>query len=606
MLLKRFCLALVLLQLICSQLKAIDKLDSLKNILNHSPSRSEEINIKNKIARLYINNEIYDSGFYFANNALNQSKRNNYKLGEADAYYNLGRYSISKLLFAQSSSYLLNARTLYDQLSNINGVADCNMQLGVISYNEKKYTDALGFFQNALKSSVLKTEPTRKARLSYLAGLCFTELGRYNEAEISLDTSLKIYEYTGLKENILETKYGLAELYFRKSDILKSKLFYIVALEGFLSEKNSQGISICKLGLGNIAEARGDYNEALNDITEAYNISRSMRYNLVSEKAAKKLSEIYLSKKDYANAYKYQNEYYNIRDSVQSADNMKAIANLESELELQKQEQKIELLNKEHDTDIRTRYILIGGGALLFLLSILLLNRYRFEHKAKETIRTEKKRSDDLLLNILPEETAIELKESGKAAAHSYEGVSVMFADIYSFTAIAATLPAEELVRLLDMYFRAFDTITEKYGLEKIKTIGDAFMCAGGLPVQSHDSVENTVKAAQAMQGYARSMMEEKKQKQEPFFEIRIGIHTGPVVAGVVGMKKFAYDIWGDTVNTAARMEQASLPGKINISDTTYDKIKDKFECKPRGKITVKNKGEVEMYFVEGINPQAN
>jgi class 3 adenylate cyclase len=211
----------------------------------------------------------------------------------------------------------------------------------------------------------------------------------------------------------------------------------------------------------------------------------------------------------------------------------------------------------------------------------------------------EKKKSDDLLLNILPEEVAEELKEKGSAQAKQFDEVTVMFTDFKNFTQISERLSPTELVNEIDACFKSFDNIIGKYGIEKIKTIGDSYMCVGGLPVANTTHATDIVKAAFEIQQFMHERSQERKNANKEIFEIRIGIHTGPVVAGIVGVKKFAYDIWGDTVNLASRMEQNSEAGKVNISGSTYELVKDKFSCIHRGKISAKNKGEIDMYFVE-------
>jgi adenylate cyclase len=214
-------------------------------------------------------------------------------------------------------------------------------------------------------------------------------------------------------------------------------------------------------------------------------------------------------------------------------------------------------------------------------------------------LREEKQKADDLLLNILPAEVASELKEKGRTSAKTYSQVTVMFTDFKDFTDASEKISAELLVSEIDHCFSAFDNIIQKYKIEKIKTIGDAYLCAGGLPVLSYSHAEDTVRAAMEIRDFMSRRKKEKQEKGEQPFEIRIGLHTGPVVAGIVGIKKFAYDIWGDTVNMAARMEQNGESGKINISGATYELVKTKFNCIHRGKIEAKNKGEVDMYFVE-------
>jgi class 3 adenylate cyclase len=174
-----------------------------------------------------------------------------------------------------------------------------------------------------------------------------------------------------------------------------------------------------------------------------------------------------------------------------------------------------------------------------------------------------------------------------------------MFADFVDFTITSEKLSPEVLVAEIHTCFSAFDNILQKYKVEKIKTIGDAYLCAGGIPVADPGHATQVVLAALEMQDFIRQRKKEKEARNEIPFELRIGIHSGPVVSGIVGIKKYAYDIWGDTVNIAARMEQNSLPGKINISSTTWKLVKDKFQCTYRGKIEAKNKGEIDMYFLE-------
>lgn len=217
----------------------------------------------------------------------------------------------------------------------------------------------------------------------------------------------------------------------------------------------------------------------------------------------------------------------------------------------------------------------------------------------KAEVERQKEKSDELLLNILPSEVAHELKEKGYTTARSFEEVTVLFSDIKGFTGVAEKLSAQELVKEIDTYFSAFDNIILKYGLEKIKTIGDAYIAAGGLPEKNTATAQNVIEAAIAMQQVVEKLKQERELLGKPYFELRIGIHTGHVVAGVVGIKKFQYDIWGDTVNLAARMEQSGVPGKINISHQTYLLVNQQFNCVHRGKVEAKNKGDIDMYFVE-------
>jgi len=209
--------------------------------------------------------------------------------------------------------------------------------------------------------------------------------------------------------------------------------------------------------------------------------------------------------------------------------------------------------------------------------------------------------SESLLRNILPARIAEELKAKGRAEPTHFDSVTVLFADFKDFTRIAERLSAAELVAEIDTCFRAFDHVLDRYPVEKIKTIGDSYMCAGGLPVANHTHAVDVIKAALEIQHFMLHYAEARKLQGKESFEVRIGIHSGPVVAGIVGDKKFAYDIWGDTVNIASRMESSGEAGRINISGRTYELVKDEFNCSHRGKIEARNKGEIDMYFVEGL-----
>lgn len=241
--------------------------------------------------------------------------------------------------------------------------------------------------------------------------------------------------------------------------------------------------------------------------------------------------------------------------------------------------------------------MLLSGQIAVSIDNAILYNN--LEKKVRERtaeLETEKKKSDDLLNNILPEETALELKQKGFSEARQFEKVTILFTDFKGFTPLSEKLTPQELVREIDECFRAFDGIMGKYGIEKIKTIGDSYMAAGGLPVPNSTHAENIVRAALDI----RDFMKARNQARPDLpLEVRIGAHTGSVVAGIVGTKKFQYDIWGDSVNTASRMESSGEPGKVNISQSTFELIKDKFNCNYRGEIEAKGKGKIKMYFVE-------
>ena len=225
----------------------------------------------------------------------------------------------------------------------------------------------------------------------------------------------------------------------------------------------------------------------------------------------------------------------------------------------------------------------------------------KLEKKNKE-IQEEQERSEELLLNILPKDIASELKENAKVQTRKFEACTVCFTDFINFSRISQLLSPEDLIEALDECFKAFDEIISKHNVEKIKTIGDSYMCAAGVPITNKSHATDAVKAAVEMVAFLEEWNHKREENGQIRFDARIGIHTGPIIAGVVGIKKFAYDIWGDTVNVAARMESKSEAQRINISQSTYELIKEEFSCHSRGCLDVKNMKDLEMYYVDTIS----
>ena len=223
---------------------------------------------------------------------------------------------------------------------------------------------------------------------------------------------------------------------------------------------------------------------------------------------------------------------------------------------------------------------------------------------ARKALESEKMRSDDLLLNILPAKIADELKTRDEVEPRHYNSATIMFTDFKGFTRLAEVSEPRTLVNDLNQYFSAFDEIIERNNLEKLKTIGDAYMCAGGLPEENSTHPVDACRAALEIQELMARVNSQREKMRLPRWDLRIGLHTGPVMAGVVGKKKFTYDIWGDAVNVAARMESNGEAGRIALSESTYHRVKDQFECEHRGPIDAKNKGVLDTYFLNGLTPQ--
>ncbi len=360
----------------------------------------------------------------------------------------------------------------------------------------------------------------------------------------------------------------------------------------------------------------GEYSAEIKD--ESLVVSRTKLLN-------QRLNQELLEKKQQALKNELQiKKVEKEKDSLALANQRRKIESTKRELRLralQSENLKIQKDNEEkaHRLEIaaqeaqlkRSRLLttfMIVGLVLVFIIVGVLFYSYRRQRKVNKIISRqqaeiveEKERSDSLLLNILPREVADELKKRGKASIRQYEMVSVLFTDFKGFTSIAEKITPVELVRELETCFLRFDEIIEKYNIEKIKTIGDAYMAAGGIPIANQTNPLDVVLAGLEMQQYMNELKAAKKAAGNPYWELRLGINTGKIIAGVIGKKKFAYDVWGDTVNTASRMESSGEVGKVNISGKTYELVKDFFECEHRGKVTAKGKGDIDMYFVRRI-----
>jgi class 3 adenylate cyclase len=348
-------------------------------------------------------------------------------------------------------------------------------------------------------------------------------------------------------------------------------------------------ICVYLISMSDIYQEKGDNQTALNYAQRSLGLAEKYGLKEQISDANLKLSDLYEKAGNTEASLKYYKDHIIYRDSVNNIRSVQKMADLRTDYEVAQKQVEVDLLNQEK----RNQHIIVLSLLIILgLASIILVTLYWFYR----IISKEKKRSESLLLNILPAETARELKRYGKVEAVKFDQVTVLFTDFVEFSKYAEYVEPEQLVRSIDFYFKGFDEITTKYGLEKIKTIGDSYMCACGLPTANHAHARNVVQAAREMIELVRKELHAPDMLSH--FDIRIGIHTGPVVAGIVGIKKWQYDIWGDTVNIASRMESMSQHGRINLSETTYNEIKNEFSCEYRGEIEVKNRGSLKMYFL--------
>lgn len=524
----------------------------------------------------------------------------------ASAYQEMGLYN-------EAQEFLYDARTILEARKDLDGMAKVYAQLGHIRFELDRYDEALKFYDQELKLREKLDDPGRLAEA----------LTDYANALDELDSSQTAVRYYLRALDLwkkLDDLPGQANVFINLGDAHKHIGNYQLALQYL-----RQAEKIClefddKLGLMEVYNTMGDtysrdgqQDKSLEMVRLYFKIAQETNDNKYIQGAYKDFAEVYAEKGDYRQAYDYRVKYDGIRyknlnERISSTFARKEALFEDAKRKKQIEDQQVALeIQAVRLAESRTRqYALLGGALALLILVALLFNRNRLRAQANrdlaaknEAIDRERKRADELLTNILPAATAMELKTHASVKPVRYESVTVMFTDFRDFTKIAEQVSFEVLIAELDESFGLFDTIVAAHGLEKIKTIGDAYMCAGGLPEANTSHPVDVVRAAIEMQNRLQALMQQKKAAGKPVFEMRIGIHTGPVVAGVVGSHKFAYDIWGDTVNTAARMEQGSESGKINISETTYQAVKDLFPCTYRGELTAKNKGKIKMYFVD-------
>jgi class 3 adenylate cyclase len=364
-------------------------------------------------------------------------------------------------------------------------------------------------------------------------------------------------------------------------------------------------ISVYLLYLSDVYLKENNLSEAFKTAKKSLELSTSLGLKEQISDANLKLSILNEKTGHVDDAFNYYKKYIIYKDSVNNIHSVQEMADLRTNFEVSQKQIQVDLLNQQKKNQRIIVFSTLAALLAIILFAFGLYRRFKYVRKTKKIIEFEKERSETLLLNILPEETAQELKKNGKVKAKKFESVTVLFTDFKDFTQYAENLSPEKLVESIDYYFSKFDTIIEKYGLEKIKTVGDAYMCAGGMHNLSNNHVHNMLLAALEILEFV-SYSKLSNPENETRFDIRIGINTGPVVAGIVGTKKFSYDIWGDTVNIASRMESNSESGKINISENTYSLIKNHFNCEFRGKIEVKNRGFLNMYFVNGLKEEPN
>ncbi len=504
--------------------------------------------------------------------------------------------------------YYQKSLKIREELGNQHDIAIVLSNIGVLYQNLDNTAKALEYHQRALKIwEKLSDQVWIAVSLAHI-GEVYEDEGNYDTAFKYYKKSLKLGEEFGDKNDVAVYLKNIGGFFKIKKNYTKALDYYQRSMLLTKDIGAKPGVSQLLISIGEVHLFQKKYSKSIEKCKEAYQIALSIGNVFIQKEACECLYKGYKGLKNNNQALNYFEKVSTLNDSLKSEEASKKLQQMEFAKIILKDSitkaKKARLIEVTHQKEIqkknKIRNISIAIGTFILLLSILLYSRLKYVRKSKATLQVEKNRSENLLLNILPEEIAQELKDKGKAEARDFDNVSILFTDFKSFTQTSSKLGAKELVAEINTCFEAFDSIIEKYGVEKIKTIGDAYMAVGGLPVYSKDSVKNTILAALDMQKFIIDRALEKKAEDQIHFEMRLGIHTGAVVAGIVGVKKFQYDIWGDTVNIASRMESNSEVGKVNISQYTYNLIKNdpEFNFESRGKIAVKGKGDMEMYFI--------
>jgi class 3 adenylate cyclase len=549
-------------------------------------------------------------------------------LGNLAGLYNLqGNYP--KALETQ-----LQSLKIAEKLENEEGIADNLSSLGNIHYNQGNYVKAMDFYEKGLKIREKIGDEQGIAISFYCIGNIYESKKEYSKALAFYEKGLKLREKIGDEQGMGASLSSIGAIYGKLGQTEKALEFQQRGL-AFAQKNEDQGsIAYNLLSISQIYQDQKNYNLSLDYALKSLQVAQKAGLLIESNSASKTLYEVYKSKGEYSQALKHFEYFKQTNDSLFNLEREKKMANLEAkadiekkELAIQKQEVEIQKQKEARDFQLKINYLIIGGLILMMILSFFIYRSQQKEKKAKElvskqkeevsqqkeeiqqineelnstlqVVEQERQKSDKLLLNILPYETAQELKEKGSATPQHYDLVSVLFTDFKGFTNAVEQLKPIEVIKELDFCFNKFDEIIEKYGMERIKTIGDAYMAVGGLPMANQTNPYDAVSAGLEIQVFMNQLKQQRESEGKTAWQCRLGIHSGEVIAGVVGTKKFAYDIWGDTVNTASRMESSGEVGKVNISGATYELVKNTFKCAYRGKIEAKNKGEVAMYFVE-------
>ncbi len=550
-----------------------------------------------------------DSAYYFSQLQYELALETGFKEPMAAALSTQGVYYAIKGDYPSALNKTQQSLNVYEEIGDIGGKANALLNMGGLYSFLVDYPKSLEYFQKSLSAF---EEIGDKQGMSNSLGNIGTIYSYQHEHAEALEyhrRSLELCEEVGDVQGVSGSLLSMGNSYLELGEYTLALDYFERSLLSFEGIGDVHGMAYSYSATGLAKNKERKFRQALEWCEKGLKLAEEIAAVDVQRIACECLYTAHKELGNSAMALTYHEQLVAHKDSLFNDENAKKITRLEMQYDFDKkeaaakaeQDQKDAIAGQELRRQKLVRNGFVGGFSAALLFGVVVFNQ-------RNRISKEKRRSEELLLNILPEETAQELKEKGSADARLIEQVTVLFTDFKGFTSMSESLSPKELVEDLHRSFSAFDRIMEKYGIEKIKTIGDAYMAAGGLPSPNSTHPEDVVNAALDMAEVIENGKAVKIAEQKPFFEVRIGIHTGPVVAGIVGIKKFQYDIWGDTVNTASRMESSGDVGRVNISQSTYELLKNnpQFSFEARGKVAAKGKGEIEMYFVKRVELSVN
>lgn len=556
----------------------------------------------------YAQGEYYQSLSYFEKSRASFEKANHLN-GVASATNNKGVIFYYLGNYIKALENYKKALEFHEKMKNENQIAGTTQNIGNIYFILNDFTNARKNFETAEEIYRKKNNEKALALVLSSIGNVYKKEGNNEKALEYYNSSLELAKHKDEKRVQAEVLSNLGKLYEVEGDYRKSVEFYNQSLLIAREAQSKRLESTSLIALGAIQLIMGNKNKAIENCKDGLDIAQQIDVVSIQEEACECLYNAYKAKGIAGKALMYNEKMHLLKDSLNLKQTTDKILNMKFEKELlldsiadAEIKRKAELAHQQEVAKkVRQRNIFLIAGCFAILIAIGIFSRLNLVKRSKARLQVEKDRSEHLLLNILPEEIAEELKEKGYVDAQNFETASILFTDFKSFTQTASQLTARELVQEINACFKAFDQIMGQYKIEKIKTIGDAYMAAGGLPQPDVNAVKNTILAALDMQTFIKQRHRENQLRNQPAFEMRVGIHVGPIVAGIVGVKKFQYDVWGDTVNTASRMESNGAVGRVNISHHTYELVKDEADLlfEYRGEVEAKGKGKLKMYFVE-------